>query len=79
MKRDIISVLDMKDDFEAIMANAMKMKKELQEGCRRRASKADPLKGKVLGMVFEKPSLRTRISFEVGMTQLGGQGDVHRP
>jgi len=68
LKRDIISVLDMKADFEAILANAVKMKKEPKKG-----QKQDPLKGKVLGMVFEKPSLRTRISFEVGMHQLGGK------
>ncbi len=68
MKRDIISVLDMKNDFEDILASAVKMKKEPKKG-----SKQDVLKGKVLGMVFEKPSLRTRISFEVGMAQLGGR------
>ena len=68
MKRDIISVMDMKDDFEDILASAVKMKKEPKKG-----SKQDVLKGRVLGMVFEKPSLRTRISFEVGMTQLGGK------
>jgi ornithine carbamoyltransferase len=68
LKRDIISVMDMKDDFEDILASAVKMKKEPKKG-----SKQDVLKGKVLGMVFEKPSLRTRISFEVGMTQLGGK------
>ncbi len=68
LKRDIISVLDMKNDFEDILASAVKMKKEPKKG-----SKQDVLKGKVLGMVFEKPSLRTRISFEVGMAQLGGR------
>lgn len=67
LKRDIISVLDMKDDFEQILNEALKMKSG-----QKKPQKKDPLKGKVLGMVFEKPSLRTRMSFEVGMIQLGG-------
>lgn len=33
-----------------------------------------PLRGKTLALVFEKPSLRTRVAFEAGMTQLGGNG-----
>ena len=68
-KRDIISVLDMKNDFEAILSSAAKMKKEPKKG----AKPSEPLRSKVLGMVFEKPSLRTRVSFEVGMAQLGGK------
>ena len=67
LKRDIVSVLDMKDDFEQILNEALKMKSGPKKG-----QKKEPLKGKVLGMVFEKPSLRTRISFEAGMLQLGG-------
>ncbi|MGQ9588194.1 MAG: ornithine carbamoyltransferase [Thermoplasmata archaeon] len=69
MKRDIISVLDMRSDLKSILANAAKMKKEPKKA----QKPCEPLKGKVLGMVFEKPSLRTRISFEVGMAQLGGR------
>jgi ornithine carbamoyltransferase len=70
LKRDILSVLDMKDDFEVILTDAVKMKSEPPK----KGQKQFPLKGKVLGMVFEKPSLRTRISFEVGMHRLGGKG-----
>jgi len=72
LKRDIISVLDMKDDFQDILASAARMKKELREPSKKGGQKHKPMEGKVLGMVFEKPSLRTRVSFEVGMKQLGG-------
>ncbi len=46
---------------------ARKLKKELKRGGNRPV-----LKGKVLGMVFQKPSLRTRVSFDMAMRQLGG-------
>jgi len=47
---------------------ALKLKKEFKG----KGSNKEFFKGKTLAMIFEKPSLRTRISFEAGMTQLGG-------
>lgn len=64
-KRDIISVLDMKDDMSELVDLAIRLKKE-------RGNHDAPLKGKTLAMIFEKPSTRTRISFDVGITELGG-------
>ena len=40
---------------------------------RNRGGLFEPLKNRVLGMLFEKASTRTRLSFDVGMIQLGGQ------
>jgi len=68
MKRDIISVVDMEHDLTKLIDRAIKIKRDLKKGRQHKV-----LKNKVLGMVFEKPSLRTRISFEVGMEQLGGK------
>jgi ornithine carbamoyltransferase len=67
MKRDLISVLDVKNDLEDIIDLSMKLKQESKQG-----NSIEELKGKTLGMMFEKPSTRTRVSFEVGMTLLGG-------
>ncbi|MFA5452332.1 MAG: ornithine carbamoyltransferase, partial [Candidatus Methanomethylophilaceae archaeon] len=65
MKRNIISVLDMKDDMPELVDLAIKLKKE-------RGHHGAPLQGKTLAMIFEKPSTRTRISFDVAISELGG-------
>ena len=67
MKRDLISMLDVKDDLEKIIDLAIKLKGKSKNG-----ESIELLKGKTLGMIFEKSSTRTRVSFEVGMTKLGG-------
>ena len=55
------------EEFHHILESASTLKHDLKQG------KRPPLlAGKVLGMIFEKQSLRTRVSFEAGMFQLGG-------
>ncbi len=67
MTRNIISMLDVKDDLEEIIDLAIDLKKKSKSG-----EKIEILDGKTLGMIFEKSSTRTRVSFETGMTKLGG-------
>jgi len=68
MKKDLLSEYDLeRSDYQCIFENARRLKRLLQEG-----KEYHPLKGKTLGMIFDKSSTRTRISFEVGMYQLGG-------
>jgi len=67
MKRDLISMLDVKDDIEETIDLGIKLKQKSKNG-----EAIELLKGKTLGMIFEKSSTRTRVSFEVGMTKLGG-------
>ena len=52
---------------------------DLGLGFKRGEGERAPLEGKTLAMIFEKPSTRTRVSFEVGMKQLGGDTVVLSP
>jgi ornithine carbamoyltransferase len=67
-KKDILSIADLStNEIGTILLLAGKLKREQKRG------KFRPfLRGKTLGMIFQKPSTRTRVSFEVGMYQLGG-------
>ncbi len=56
------------EEINQILDLAKKLKSDLKNGVRN-----EPLKGKTLGMIFSKSSTRTRVSFEVGMGQLGGR------
>ena len=64
-KKNLISVLDMKDQWPDLVDLAIKLKAE-------RGHHGAPLAGKTLAMMFEKPSTRTRTSFDVAITELGG-------
>lgn len=57
------------DEIHYLLELADYIKKQKQEGI-----SFEPLKGKTLGMIFEKSSTRTRVSFEAGIYQLGGMG-----
>lgn len=66
--KHLIDLIDLSlEDIEKLFALTEKLKKELKAGI------PHPLlRGKTLGMIFSKSSTRTRVSFEVGMYQLGG-------
>jgi ornithine carbamoyltransferase len=68
MKRDLLRIADLSTpEIEAILDLARRLKADL------RARRPHALlAGRTLAMIFEKPSLRTRVTFEVGMVQLGG-------
>jgi ornithine carbamoyltransferase len=66
-KKDFLTIWDLtKDDIESLLKRAI----ELKTGADKNKC---PLIGKSIGLFFEKPSTRTRVSFEVGIYQLGGQ------
>ncbi|MEJ2099649.1 MAG: ornithine carbamoyltransferase [Desulfobacterales bacterium] len=68
MTKHLLTLADLeKEEFDAFFKRALALKKKQKEGG------ADwPLVGKSLGLLFEKPSTRTRVSFETAMIQLGG-------
>jgi len=62
--KDFLSILDLSDgEVEGIISKAASIKQ---------GSTPQILSGKTVALVFEKPSLRTRVSFEVGVKQMGG-------
>ena len=66
MKKDFITIKDLSSrEIEGIFSLASKAKEDPEKF-------SSKLKGKALGLIFQKPSNRTRVSLEVGMYQLGG-------
>ena len=67
-KRDFLSLADLsRSEMDALLKRSLVLKRRWKK------SLVDsPLAGKSLGLIFDKPSTRTRVSFEVDMTQLGG-------
>jgi len=73
MNNDFITIKDLKvEDIESIFSLSKELKKD-------RLKYSDSLKGKSLGLIFQKPSNRTRVSFEVGIFQLGGKSIYLKP
>ena len=68
MKKDFIAISDYSPkELQDMLDLAVKLKKEYMAG-----GNKPIFKGKVLGMIFQKPSLRTRVSFDMAMRHLGG-------
>ncbi len=60
-------------DLRAILDNAARMKQARQGHLRGAPDAEQPLAGHMVALIFEKPSTRTRVSFDVGVRQMGGQ------
>jgi ornithine carbamoyltransferase len=68
MKRDFLDLASLShDELNGLLSLAARLKKELKNGFEH-----PYLRGRTLAMIFQKPSLRTRLTFETGMAQLGG-------
>ena len=66
MNKHFLDINDLNlDELEGIIENSLSLKGNNKY--------SEILKGKFLGLIFEKSSTRTRVSFEVGMTHLGGK------
>ncbi|MGD0478329.1 MAG: ornithine carbamoyltransferase [Nitrososphaerales archaeon] len=66
--RSILSLGDLSStELDSVLNRAVHLKKEIMQG-----TELDSLRGKVVGLLFEKPSTRTRTSFEVATLRLGG-------
>lgn len=66
--RHFLTLMDLsQDELKHIIERAIELK-----ALRKQDAEAETLHGKVLGMIFEKASTRTRVSFEAGMAQMGG-------
>ncbi|MFH0844921.1 MAG: ornithine carbamoyltransferase, partial [Pseudomonadota bacterium] len=67
MKKDLLTIKDLsKDEILSLIDRSLQIKKEGRRGRR-------SLTGHTLGLIFDKASTRTRVSFEVAMFRLGGQ------
>lgn len=65
-KKDLLTISGLSsEEINELLDLCKKVKKD-------RVQYADSLKGKSIGLIFQKPSNRTRVSFEIGMVQLGG-------
>ena len=68
MTRHLLTILDLsREEIEHLLARARELKVFHKQG-----QNPTPLKGKTVAMIFDKPSTRTRVSFEAGIAQLGG-------
>lgn len=68
MHKDFLDIIDYSpEELLELLDLAVELKKEYRAG-----GNQPVLKGKVLAMIFQKPSLRTRVSFDMGMRHLGG-------
>ena len=77
MSKSVRHFLDISElppkELRNMLAAGVAMKAKLKAQKKQDVKPVRPLEGKTLAMIFEKPSTRTRVSFDVGMRQLGGE------